>query len=37
MLDRGHWETGHKVEVETPDGLRAAEVADLPFVAQQRS
>lgn len=31
MLERGHWETGHRVEVETPDGPCTATVSPLPF------
>ena len=31
MLDRGHWQAGGQVSVETPDGLRPATVSDLPF------
>jgi dimethylsulfoniopropionate demethylase len=31
MLARGHWEPGHRVEVETPHGLRSASVSPLPF------
>jgi len=32
MLDRGHWNSGERVEVETPDGARAATVSGLPFI-----
>lgn len=32
MLHRGHWENGHAVVVETPEGKRAASVCPLPFV-----
>ncbi len=32
MLDRGHWEAGARVEVETPDGVLGATVADIPFI-----
>ena len=31
MLARGHWQEGHTVMVETPDGPREAAVARLPF------
>jgi dimethylsulfoniopropionate demethylase len=31
MLDRGYWETGKKVTVETPEGPQMATVSDLPF------
>lgn len=31
MLDRGHWQPGGQVTVETPDGLRPATVSDLPI------
>ncbi len=32
MLNRGHWDAGTEIEVETPDGRRPGTVADLPFV-----
>ena len=31
MLDRGHWQAGGQVTVETPDGPRPATVGELPF------
>ena len=31
MLARGHWQEGHAVTVETPDGPREAAVASIPF------
>ncbi len=31
MLDRGHWTPGHRVQVETPDGVLPATVSSLPF------
>jgi dimethylsulfoniopropionate demethylase len=33
MLARGHWQEGHTVTVETPEGPREAAVARLPFTA----
>jgi dimethylsulfoniopropionate demethylase len=33
MFARGHWEEGHAVTVETPEGPREAAVARLPFTA----
>lgn len=32
MIERGHWEPGTQVTVETPDGPRPGRVADLPFI-----
>jgi len=32
MLERGHWDPGTPVGVETPDGPRPGKVADLPFI-----
>ena len=32
MLDRGHWDPGCRVEVETPGGQRGATVHALPFI-----
>ena len=32
MLERGHWDVGHQVEVETPAGTRPGTVVDLPFI-----
>jgi dimethylsulfoniopropionate demethylase len=31
MLAHGHWQEGHAVTVETPNGLREAAVSRLPF------
>lgn len=36
MLDKGNWEAGTPVAVETPDGPRHGTVADLPFVKPAR-
>jgi len=32
MLDRGQWTPGRRVEVATPDSVRAATVSALPFI-----
>jgi len=31
MIDRGHWDIGTQVTVQTPDGERSAELCKLPF------
>lgn len=31
MLDTGYWKVGERVKVDTPRGVRVAEVRDLPF------
>jgi dimethylsulfoniopropionate demethylase len=35
MLACGHWQCGHHVVVETPNGLRGATVCRLPFVEKE--
>jgi len=32
MIDRGHWDAGAAVSIETPDGTREGAVSDLPFL-----
>ncbi|HMB77717.1 MAG TPA: dimethylsulfoniopropionate demethylase [Kiloniellaceae bacterium] len=32
MIEREHWATGTAVEIETPEGIRSAEVRALPFL-----
>ncbi|MFQ5624727.1 MAG: glycine cleavage T C-terminal barrel domain-containing protein, partial [Paracoccaceae bacterium] len=36
MIDRDHWDPGNAVEVESPQGRRAAEVRTLPFTQGER-
>ena len=35
MLGRDHWEPGSPVEVDTPNGVRSATVASLPFTNER--
>ncbi len=35
MMERGWWEAGTEVEIETPDGRRPAVISDLPFEPHQ--
>ncbi len=37
MLNAGHWQPGHVVVVETPDGPRKANVCRIPFIEKGNS